>query len=84
MSNYSLLGYCSSLCWCLSRSTSFSLVFWNASCNIFDVLCATATLLDNSSFCLNINSNVVVRSDNCKETHSAITEHCLPTLEMTV
>ena len=62
MSKPSPLEYCSSLpslCWWLSRSTNFSLVFWNAFCKFFDLFCATATLLDNSSFCLIIDSNVL-------------------------
>ena len=43
MSKHSLLELYSSLYCYLSKLTSFSLVFWNASCKIFDVFCATAT-----------------------------------------
>ena len=91
MSKKSLLEYCSSLCCCSSRSTIFSLVFWNASCKMFDVFWAAAASLDISSFCLTIDSNYVARTDNVlillyfvEKDHFIVTEHSLATLGMTI
>lgn len=87
MSKHSLLEYCSSLWCCISRLTGFSLVFWDASCKIFEVFYATATLVDNSSLCLTIDSNFAFAFDVLiflyfvEEDHYIITEHPLATLE---